>query len=401
MTVTDRSHVPPPPSTKGEWDEDSWDDAELLPIHDAEPANRRSTWLRRILFVAVVLVLGAILVGGAVGLWLVRQVNPPGEPGDPITFTVTESDDLESITTRLKAQRIITDARVFRWYVERKGGLAVAPGFYSLRPRDDLGEIVSSLRVPPAQTYTRVTFPEGFTVRQMARRLGQTVTRLSESAFEAAATDGSVVSKVPTVPPGQTSLEGLLFPDTYQVAGNETEPQVVQRLASLMERVVRQEQVEAKGFALGRSSYEILVIASMIEREAKFQDDRDKISRVIHNRLALGMPLQIDATLFYGQDPDTPFDQLRAADTPYNTYLHTGLPPTPIANPGRASIRAAVNPAPNPLQNDPICDVIPAGSPCQYLYYVLADAEGHHAFAATVEQHDANVAASRAAGLLG
>jgi UPF0755 protein len=91
---------------------------------------------------------------------------------------------------------------------------------------------------------------------------------------------------------------------------------------------------------------------------------------------------------------------VKALDTPYNLYLHTGLPPTPIANPGRASIEAALNPVANPSLGDPLCVALPAGTPCVYLYYVLADEDGHHVFAATLEQHEANVQAARDKGLL-
>lgn len=114
------------------------------------------------------------------------------------------------------------------------------------------------------------------------------------------------------------------------------------------------------------------------------------------------MPLQIDATLYYQQDGDTPFSELRDTNTPYNTYLHTGLPPTPqyIANPGRASIRATLRPAADPSLGDPLCVGIPAGG-CHYLYYVLADEDGRHVFAVTIEQHEANVQAAREKGLLG
>ncbi len=118
------------------------------------------------------------------------------------------------------------------------------------------------------------------------------------------------------------------------------------------------------------------------------------------------MNLAIDAsvrygTLLAGQDPDAiPFSEQRQVPGAYNLYLAAGLPPTPIANPGRASIRAALNPAPNPSVGDPLCADIPERTPCQYLYYVVADEEGNHAFAATPQQHQANVDAAAAAGLL-
>jgi UPF0755 protein len=216
--------------------------------------------------------------------------------------------------------------------------------------------------------------------------------------FLRAANDPDVVAKYR--PPGITSLEGLLFPDTYQVSNGESEAQVVERMVGLMERVASQEDIEIKGAALGQSPYGILTIASMIEEEAKVAEDRAKIARVIYNRLALGMPLQIDATLLYGQNRDRPISELREIDTPFNTYLHTGLPTTPISNPGRASIEAALNPAPNPSVGDPLCQDLPEDVPCEYLYYVLSNEEGGHAFAVTAEQHAANVAAAQAQGLL-
>jgi UPF0755 protein len=173
-------------------------------------------------------------------------------------------------------------------------------------------------------------------------------------------------------------------------------------MVSLMERVGAQENIDARAAQLGLSPYQVLIVASMIEREAKFDADRGKIARVIYNRLSpfVNMPLQIDATLFYGQDPNATFAQVKDIDTPYNTYLHNGLPPTPIANPGRASIEAALNPTPNPSQGDPICVGLPAGTPCLYLYYVKIDEEGHHAFSATLEQQQANIDKATAAGVL-
>ncbi len=394
MSVDDRI-IPEPP---GAWHEDDWDDPDLVPVFDVERPVRSRPWLRRVLAAIAILLVAGLLIGGAVGMWTIRQVNPPGDPGDPVTFTVVDTDDLVSITNRLWEQGFITHTGVFEWYVKRQGGFEPVAGYYSIRPMDTMGNIMSVLRTPPAQTYTRVTFPEGFTIRQIGRRLSETVTRLNEQTFVSAASDGSIVSAYS--PPGQPSLEGLLFPDTYQVAGNETEADVIERLVDLMERVGRQEGVDEAPNRLLRTPYEVLTIASMIEREAAVDEDRAKIARVIYNRLARGMVLQIDATLFYGQDAELSFDELVSIDSPYNTYLYPNLPPTPIANPGRASIRAAMNPAPNPLPNDPICRDLPPGEPCEYIYYVLADEAGGHAFAATLAQHEANIAAARAAGIL-
>ena len=141
----------------------------------------------------------------------------------------------------------------------------------------------------------------------------------------------------------------------------------------------------------------------MIEKEAKLDEDRAKIARVIYNRLFIGMNLQIDATLLLRAATATSPQSRTVVEFPgpYNSYLNPGLPPTPIANPGRASIRAALNPAPNPPPGDPVCQVLPDPTQnCIYLFYVLANEEGGHAFAVTGEQHEANVAAARAAGLL-
>jgi len=168
----------------------------------------------------------------------------------------------------------------------------------------------------------------------------------------------------------------------------------------LMERVGRQEGLDDPLKRGALSPYEVLIVASLIEREAKTDGDRGKIARVIYNRLALGMTLDIDAALFYGQAPNTPFATLKALDGPYNLYRRKGLPPTPIANPGRASIRAALNPAVDPPPGDPICRELNDPTDCRYLYYVLSDRQGNHAFAATLAQHEANVERARQAGVL-
>jgi UPF0755 protein len=384
-----------------DWPTDPWDDIERA--GNVERLRRQTRPLKWVVYGSMVVMVVVILIGGAVGWWYLGKINPPGSPGDVQNFTVAEGDDLDSLAERLEEEQLVSDAGVFRWYVERNGGLEIIPGFYQIRPDDHMGNVLGRLRTPPGETYTRVTFPEGFTIDRMGRRLGSTVERMNEEEFIAAANDPAI--RTAWRPAGIASLEGLLFPDTYQVSNAESEEQIVERMVSLMERVGNQEDIEVRAPALRRTPYEILIIASIIEREAKIPEDRAKISRVIHNRLFVNMELQVDASVLYGRDvagidPDTPFSELRQIDTPYNTYMHTGLPPTPIANPGRASIRAALNPAPNPPPGDPICVNLPEPSQCYYFFYVLANEEGGHAFAATFEQHDANVAAARAAGLL-
>lgn len=382
-------------SPQQDWTDDPWDELDEVWADDVEIARPSRRWIGWILagvaLVAVLLVLRA----GWNELGFVRQLNPPGTPGAATSFEVREDETLESLAERLHAEGLILDVDVFLTYVERQGGIELVPGFYSLRSNDHVGNLLAVLRTPPAQTFTNVVFPEGFTIEQMARRLADRVPGVDAARFvELATTDSGIRSAYQR--DGVNSLEGLLFPDTYQVAGDESEARVIERMIGLMERVGRQEGIQESFF----DPYDVLIIASMIEREAKVDEDRGKIARVIFNRLFLGMLLQIDATLYYGQDPSTPFPVLRQRDTPYNTYLYTGLPPTPIANPGRASIRAALNPTPNPSPGDPICTELPAGTPCLYLYYVLIDADGRHAFAATLEQHERNIELAREAGVL-
>lgn len=359
-----------------------------------------TAWALRLGVAALVI---AAVAYGAYQYWYLRQVNPPGEDAVATVFTVTENDDIDSISKRLRELGVIVNDGVFRNYVQGEGGLEIVPGIYTLRGRDHMGNLLRVLRTPPQETLTRVTFPEGFTLAQMGRRLEENLNGLSSEEFleKTGGVEGSA-SAIRSVyqPDGVTSLEGLLFPDTYFIAGNETPTQVAQRMLQLMERVGRQEGLDDALNLVGRSPYEVLIVASLIEREAKIPEDRAKIARVIYNRLAMDMLLQIDATLFYKQDADRPFVELRELDTPYNTYVRKGLPPTPIANPGRASIAAALAPAPNPPAGDPLCKDLPANTPCVYLYYVLSDKDGGHTFAVTYEQHEANVQKAIADGVL-
>lgn len=403
------------PNMARDWVDDPWDNPDKVPETSfADPdgqfaVNGRaignlgafglsSARWRAIVRATVFAVVAAMLTVGLAGWWVVQELNPGTAQGAPVNFTVNKDDTEDAVIARLAAGGFIGNETVFRWYVRTRGGLDLVPGYYQLRPGDSAGNIVEALSTSPAETFVNVTFPEGMTLTQMGQRLAEKIPFLASDKFVSAATDGSVSSAL--APQGVASLEGLLFPDTYQVSGDDTESRVVARLASTMERVASQVDLTAGAKLLGFTPYEVLIVASMIEREAKTAEDRPKIARVIYNRLKAKMLLQIDATLKYNQDPATPWEQLKAADTPYNTYLKKGLPPTPIANPGRASLEAALAPAPPPKPDDEACQGLGPAVKCDYFYYVLDDADGGHKFATTLEQHEANVAASLAAGVL-
>jgi UPF0755 protein len=392
-----------------DWPTDPWDNSDRTGT--VERLRRQTRPLKWGVYTAMTLAMAMIMVAGGVGWWYLQKINPAGDPRERTSFTVADGETIEQLAVRLADEGFVSDPGVFEWYVERNGGLELTPGYYELRQDDHMGNILGVLRTPPGQTYSRVTFPEGFTVTKMSSRLESSVDRMTGADFLAAAADPNANSLFEP-PGGATSLEGLLFPDTYQVSNADSEAQLIDRMIGLMERVGSQEDIIAKSAALGRTPYEILIIASMIEREARVAEDRAKISRVIHNRLGITadpenepFPLQIDAAVLYGRnqlgiDSNLPFSEVRQIPSDWNTYLLPELPATPIANPGRAAINAALNPAPNPPPGDPICVDLPQPDDCFYLFYVLADAEGRHAFAATGEQHNANVDAAAAAGLL-
>ena len=380
------------------WQIDPWDDPDDVPIIVTEKA-RRSRWpFKVIVYTIGILAIAGILVAGGVAWWYIHEINPEGDPAPAVNFTVNQGETVETLSERLENLGLIENAGVFEWYVERNGGLELTPGYYRLRPRDHMGNIMAVLRTPPTETYTSVTFPEGYTLDRMANRLAEKSPRFLVSDFLKATSSGEIRSEYLMQPAEVDSLEGLLFPDTYQVSNGESVEQVINRMLALMERVGRQENIVEKGYVQKLDAYQVLIVASLVEREAKTEEDRPMIARVILNRLHLQdaqgnpipMPLQIDAALYYQQDPNLPFNVLKAIDSPYNTYLHTGLPPTPIATPGRASIKAVLNPAPNPPEGGALCKGLPQEQ-CLYLYYVLADEEGNHAFSVTLQQHEANV----------
>jgi UPF0755 protein len=212
----------------------------------------------------------------------------------------------------------------------------------------------------------------------IADRVGQ-IPGLSRDRFLEVARSNIVRSKFQ--PANVTSLEGLTWPDTYYVSKADTEETLLTTLVRHFDQ-----QATRAGLATSADPYRTVIIASLIQTEAKLDVDRPLIAAVVENRLRDDMPLQIDATLLYargsrdGPITDADYDN----PSPYNTYRNLGLPPTPISTVTKTSIDAALHPADVP-----------------YKFYVLIDPSGKHKFATTYEEHQRNVEEARRKGLLG
>jgi UPF0755 protein len=301
-----------------------------------------------------------------------------------VTVEIPSGSTAEDIAAILAAQGVVRSALEFEVAVRNNEAAArLQAGTYAFQTLMDPAEVVAVLVVGPVADVYRVTVIEGLRVTEILTQLAE-ASGQPYSAFEAALIGGEVDTSLRQMPadPVLSDWEGLLFPDTYEFARSAEPADILQRLASTMEQRVGSidwTRVEAAGM----STYDGLIIASLIETEVLLDEERPTVSSVIHNRLGLGMKLDIDATVLYALGTRDPALFNRDVDSPYNTYLINGLPPTPIASPGRASLEAAAAPA----ESD-------------FLFYVLSDLEGHHAFAATHEEHNAHVAKAREDGVL-
>ncbi len=346
-----------------ELDEDEWyEDEEYRPAH----AGGRGGGGRRLSTIVLAVVVLGVLLLGALGVWVQRQINPPGSPGDPRSIVVAEGATSSAIGDQLADEGIISSAFVWDWYLRINGGGPFQAGEYQLADDSSMGDVVDILsRGPLPPDERRYTMPEGFTVKETLARLAdpEKGLGLDLAVMQQLLDSGQVRSAYQ--PADQPSNEGILFPDTYRVDPEADELAVLQQMVSELDATMAGLEVESAQERYNLTPYEILIVASLIEEETKIDSERPMVARVIYNRLRQGIALGIDATSRYeaeieGRDRgDIDF----TSDSPYNTRRVRGLPPTPIASPGRASIEAALNPADGP-----------------WIYYVLKDPAGNHVF---------------------
>ena len=309
----------------------------------------------------------------SLGVW-----TSTGRPGQPVSITIPKGASASDIGTLLQDKGVIESALGWRITLYLEGsGAEIEAGKYQLfrglSPKDALELLSEGASVD----FVTVTFPEGSWIEDFARIVGKN-THISSQEFMDALGSGEVESDLK--PDDVDTFEGLLFPSTYQVVEDDTAVTLAQRLADEMERQVAQvdlSRMEAEGF----SPYEILIVASMVEGEAKVGEERPLIASVIYNRLEVGETLGIDATVLYalGEHKTELTVSDLAIDSPYNTRLYSGLPPTPIGAPGAGSIAGAADPAPGDL-----------------FFFVVSDCEGHHAFSETAAEFAEDKAAYQA-----
>jgi UPF0755 protein len=310
--------------------------------------------------------------------WSAARERKAPPPGQQVTFTVRAGEGSVEIGRNLRDAGVVDSVNRFRDVAEERGlDGSLKPGTYKLVTGMSIDAVLDLLARGPS-TGTPLTIPEGWTVAQIAARLADT------RQFTRDEVDKALESKdliVPYRPEGETSLEGLLFPETYGIEDKDTAESVLQDMLSQLEIVMQRQDLSE--IPRGLNTYQLLIVASMIEREAKIPADRARIAAVIYNRLGIGKPLEIDATVEYavGHAKLTAKD-LRSSSR-YNTYIHKGLPPTPIAAPGEAAIQAALKPADG-----------------DWIYYVLTDKDGSHAFTRSYQEFLKLKAEARRKGLL-
>ena len=312
-----------------------------------------------------------VVLAAAVAVWwvLFRPVSPQ-TAGRAVTVVVPKGSSSDAVATMLADDGVVASPTMFRLRAAMLGAIdSLKAGTYDLKTGSSYDAVIARLQAGPSVTYFTLTIPEGWTITQIAQRV-EAKTGIPSSDFTALATTGRSKFDFPFLAQDQTSsLEGYLFPKTYLVKKGTTADALIRMML-----VQYGEETSSLDLSYARSKNltlrDVTIIASIIEHEVSLDKDRPLVASVIYNRLKAHMRLQLDSTVEYvvGGKPRLSLQDLKTP-SPYNTYLHQGLPPGPIDNPGLASLRAAAMPANT-----------------AYLYYVLTRKDGSQSFAVTYQQ---------------
>lgn len=319
---------------------------------------------KRVLVVVAV----TLLAGGAAGLWAASR---PMAPGAPLRILVEKRTTTVNVLERLESMGVVRSAWAAGLELRAAGSARlVAPGTYEVRPGMTARQVAAALARPVRKL---VTVPEGLWIARTAARLR--AEGLDGDAYQKAAARTELAAGL-GLPSSAKSLEGFLFPDTYDwPVGSSAVPMVRAQVEAFRKKALPE-------IPAGMDVFEVVTVASLVELEAKKPEERARIAGVVRNRLERGMRLELDATVLYGIQEWRVLGpgEVRRHASPYNTYLHAGLPPGPVCSPGLASIRAAARPERHGL-----------------LFYV-AQPDGSHLFASTYAEHRANIQRARQMG---
>jgi UPF0755 protein len=289
---------------------------------------------------------------------------------DEVIVRIPEGSTFAQILDSLETSGAIGNRTAFRMLAKATGDDSrIRPGTYKFERGTASAELLSALVEGRSTVKVKVTFPEGITIRRMASILKRDL-EVDSAEFVRLANDREFLR---TIGINASSAEGYLMPETYFLFWGEAPTTLLRRFSEEF-RSFYDDEMKERAKATGLSSYEAVILASIVEGEARVDEERPIIAGLYLNRLRKGMKLAADPTIQYLL-PDGPrrllYRDLRI-DSPYNTYVNTGLPPTPINNPGRASIRAAVSPQQH-----------------EYVYMVAkADGSGRHTFTRTGAEHE-------------
>jgi UPF0755 protein len=331
--------------------------------------ERRKRRRRRILLPLLVLILvggigaGALIGGRSLTSKFGSTPDFTGSGSGEALVVVQPGDTATDIATTMVKQGVVKSEKAFaKAAKDDNRALGIQPGTYKLHRQMSGAAALALILDPTARLLSRVTIPEGLSVKDTLALIAQK-SKISLASLQAAAKDTASL-ELPAYAKGR--LEGFLFPKTYDLEPSTTAASLLKSMVDQYKANVEDAGLLQRAAAVHLQPYELLTVASLVEKEAQRPDERPKVARVIYNRLAKDDFLGVDAAILYGLGRSK--GGLSAADlakdTPYNNRLHTGLPPTPIANPGLASFEAAASPAAGP-----------------WLYYVLDPANpGHHLF---------------------
>jgi UPF0755 protein len=316
-----------------------------------------------------------VLAGGAAAVWLLVGAGRPykGYDGAEQFVEVPPGAGPASIGRRLAESGVIRDRVSFRVALARSGqARRLQAGEYRFDRPMNTREVID--KIARGDVFLRpITFPEGLTIRQMSE-IYERETGGSKAEFLRAARNPALIRDIDAA---AEDLEGYLFPDTYALPRSTTADQLVARMVTAFRDGLTPDLVQ-RATARGLSVRELVTLASLVEKETAKAEERPVVAAVYTNRLRIGMGMQCDPTVIYALERagkytgDLTREDLRF-DSPYNTYRYAGLPPGPIASPGRASVEAAAAPAEVP-----------------YIYFVSRN-DGSHVFSATLDEHNRNV----------